>query len=154
MEHLGGAVLRVQSGKARDSDLYLILQTIISDKRFREGRTGAIGQLVREIPEQEREELCRAMAQILLTDLKPETENSEPTGTIVNTTPAFARWCAPPPRGTWESTGHITGKYHKEGKTDVARISYYLADLLMALERMWKCAGHLVKAPTIRPIST
>lgn len=155
MEGLGGAVLRVQSGIARDSDLYLILGTLLSNERFLSDRTGAIGQLVGDIPLLEREDLCRSMAIILLTDFSPRVPMQDRArGAEVRTTPAFARYCAPPPRGVWERSDHLKGKYHKKGKVDVVWVSPYLRDVLMAIERMWNVSGHLVKTSAHLPISS
>lgn len=145
MADIGGAILRAQTGRARESDIYAIIRRLLDDADFREARVGAVGQLTAEIPEFERQEICRAMAILLLADFKPPASMVVDRTEYHHTTPPFVRYCAPSPGGPWQEMGHIQAEYNSKAQAKYVQVSPYLRDLLRALEDMWNVGGHLLK---------
>lgn len=136
-------MLRIQTGDARQSDVYIVLRELLENDEFRSQRMEAIAALTDELDITERQETCRAMASMLFTDYQPKAGAA--VGSMHQTTPHFAVHCAPPPKGVWANAGHLEGKYNTKAKIDSVRVSSYVRELLVALERMWNVHGHLVK---------
>ena len=141
-EELGAAILRAQADDATWSDLRLIVETIMTSEEFRRARLPLIGTFTAEIEQATREQYCRAMAMILLSDYRPPSPSVDKA--VQTTTSYFVKNCAPAPRGLWESQGHIDAAWTSRGQAQSVAVSPYLTSILQALEAMWNCKGHLI----------
>jgi len=144
----GGAVLRMLGDQASWSDVYTIAEGILVDPGFRE-RCNLLSCLVNEEPILQRQELCRHVVTVLLSNFNPEGPSE---GSFLPTTAVFAKQCTPPPHSHWSD--HVQARYRmvratKRGslmvpEAEFAALSPYLFDRVAAIESLWGVRGHLL----------
>jgi hypothetical protein len=144
MQDLGASFLLISRDQGTMGDAYQVIQAILKDPKFRQ-RASTLSLLVRDLPDGQRLQACRALIQVMLSKHDPPEDAPKPTD-MQPTTAAFATFVGfVAVNGRWGDHVHGVGD---KGKTPTSvRVSSYLVSLIRVFEDMWGVRGLLKNGP-------